>query len=278
MLEKIQQTDGKDYDIVVGDDYIIEQIVKNGLAKKLDKTQISNFGNINPLYQSQFYDPDNEYTVPHGAGIPLIVYDPAQVDFEIKGYEDLWNPKLEDKIAMIGSYRAVNGFVLQTMGKSMNEEDVQVIEQAGEKLKELAPNIRMIQDSDTQNALLNGEASVAYLYTSQVTAALAENPDLKVVYPEEGLGFGIMNLFIPKNAPDELNAYKFLDYILEPETAAKCFDALGYYCTTKAADDLVNPNLVVPDSVTKGEIVQNVSAEANEAYEKNWTEFKAACD
>ena len=138
----------------------------------------------------------------------------------------------------------------------MNEEDVQVIEQAGEKLKELAPNIRMIQDSDTQNALLNGEASVAYLYTSQVTAALAENPDLKVVYPEEGLGFGIM----------------------EPENAAKCFDALGYYCTTNAADDLVNPNLVVPDSVKKGEIVQNVSAEANEAYEKNWTEFKAACD
>ncbi len=91
----------------------------------------------------------------------------------------------------------------------MNEEDVQVIEQAGEKLKELAPNIRMIQDSDTQNALLNGEASVAYLYTSQVTAALAENPDLKVVYPA-GMGFGIMNLFIPKNAPDELNAYKFL--------------------------------------------------------------------
>ena len=41
MLEKIQQTDGKDYDIVVGDDYIIEQIVKNGLAKKLDKTQMA---------------------------------------------------------------------------------------------------------------------------------------------------------------------------------------------------------------------------------------------
>lgn len=278
MLEKIQQTDGKDYDLVIGDDYIIEQIVSNGLAKKLDKTKISNFSNINPLYQSQFYDADNEYTVPHGAGIPLIVYDPEQVDFEIQGYEDLWNPELEDKIAMIGSYRAVNGFVLQTMGKSMNEEDPEVIAEAGKKLVELAPNIRMIQDSDTQNALLNGEASVAYLYTSQVTAALAENPDLKVVYPEEGLGFGIMNLFVPKNAPNEESAYEFLDYILEPEVAAKCFDALGYYCTTKAADDIVNPDLVVPDSVTSGEIVQNVSAEANEAYEKNWTEFRAACD
>ena len=198
MLEKVQQSDGKDYDVVIGDDYIIEQVVKNGLAKELDKSKLSNYGNINPLYQSQFYDPDNKYTIPHGAGIPLIVYDPEQVDFEITGYEDLWNSKLEDKIATIASYRAVEGMVLLTMGKSMNEEDPTVIKEAGEKLVSLAPNIRMIQDTNTQNALLNGEASVAILYTSQVIAALQENPDLKVVYPKEGLGFGIMNFLFLK--------------------------------------------------------------------------------
>lgn len=278
MFEKVQQSDGKDYDLVIGDDYIIEQIVNNGLAKELDKEKLKNYDNINPLYQSQFYDPENKYTIPHGAGIPLIVYDPEQVDFEIQGYEDLWNPALEDKIATIASYRAVEGMVLLTMGKSMNEQDPAVIKESGEKLKELAPNIRMIQDTNTQNALLNGEASVGILYTSQVIAALAENPDLKVVYPKEGLGFGIMNFFIPKNAPDTEEAYAFLDYILEPEVAAKCFDFVGYYCTNKAADELVNPDLVVPDSVTKGEIIQNVSTEAEEAYNQNWTEFKAACD
>lgn len=278
MFEKVQQSDGKDYDLVIGDDYIIEQIVNNGLAKELDKEKLKNYDNINPLYQSQFYDPENKYTIPHGAGIPLIVYDQEQVDFEIQGYEDLWNSALEDKIATIASYRAVEGMVLLTMGKSMNEQDPAVIKEAGEKLKELAPNIRMIQDTNTQNALLNGEASVGILYTSQVIAALAENPDLKVVYPKEGLGFGIMNFFIPKNAPDTEEAYAFLDYILEPEVAAKCFDFVGYYCTNKAADELVNPDLVVPDSVTKGEIIQNVSAEAEEVYNQNWTEFKAACD
>lgn len=278
MLEKVQQSDGKDYDLVIGDDYILEQIVNNGLAKELDKEKLKNYDNINPLYQSQFYDPENKYTIPHGAGIPLIVYDPEQVDFEIQGYEDLWNSKLEDKIATIASYRAVEGMVLLTMGKSMNEQDPAVIKEAGEKLKKLAPNIRMIQDTNTQNALLNGEASVGILYTSQVIAALAENPDLKVVYPKEGLGFGIMNFFIPKNAPDTEEAYAFLDYILEPEVAAKCFDFVGYYCTNKAADELVNPDLVVPDSVTKGEIIQNVSTEAEEVYNQNWTEFKAACD
>ena len=49
---------------------------------------MTNFGNINPLYQGQFYDKEDKYTVPYGAGIPLIVYDPEQVDFEIEGYSD----------------------------------------------------------------------------------------------------------------------------------------------------------------------------------------------
>lgn len=278
MLEKLSQAKGGDYDVVIADDYIIEQAIGQELVQKLDKAELANFKNINPLYQGQFYDPEDEYTVPYGAGIPLIVYDPEQVGFEIKGYSDLWNKELEDKIALTANYRVINGMTLLTMGKSMNEEDPAVIEEAGQKLLELAPNVRMIQDDNTQNALLNGEAAVAYLYTSQVTQALNENPDLKVVYPQEGLGFGIMSGFIPKNAPNQEAAHQFLNYILEPEVAAECFNYIGYYSTNKEADPLVNPNLVVPSDVTKGEIIQNVNAEADEAYNKNWTNFKAACD
>ena len=266
MLEKLSQAKGGDYDVVIADDYIIEKAVEQELVKKLDKEKIKNFDNINPLYQGQFYDENNEYTVPYGSGIPLIVYDPSQVDIEIKGYSDLWDPSLEDSIALVANYRVICGITQMSMGESMNEEDPEVIAKTGERLKELAPNVRMIQDDNTQNALLNGEASVGFLYTSQVTAALAENPDLKVVYPEEGLGFGIMNMFIPSNAPSEDAAYKFIDYILEPENAAECFNYIGYYSTNKAADEMVNPNLVVPEDVTKGEIVQNVSQEAEEAY------------
>lgn len=277
MLEKLSQAKGGDYDVIIADDYIIEQAVAAGLVSEIDKDIVTNFGNINPLYQGQFYDPDDKYTVPYGAGIPLIVYDPELTDVEIKGYSDLWNPELEDSVAITANYRVINGITLLSMGKSMNEEDVSVIEEAGEKLKELAPNIRMIQDDNTQNALLNGEASAAFLYTSQVTAVLAENPDLEVVYPEEGLGFGIMGAFVPSKAPNAEAAYKFLNYLLEPEVSKQCMEYIGYYNTNQAADDIVDPSLVVPDSVSKGEIVQNVSEEANEAYNKNWTEFKAAC-
>ena len=44
-------------------------------------------------------------------------------------------------MALIGNYRGINGITLLTMGKSMNEEDVDTIKEAGEKLKELAPNV-----------------------------------------------------------------------------------------------------------------------------------------
>ena len=222
MLEKLSMAKGGDYDIVIADDYILETAIQEGLAEKLDKDSLENIKNINPLYQGQFYDPDDEYTVPYGAGIPLIVYDPEQVDIDIKGYKDLWDPSLEDSIALTANYRVINGITQLSMGESMNEEDVDVIKKTGEKLLELAPNVRLIQDDNTQNALLNGEASVAFLYTSQVTAALAENPDLKVVYPEEGLGFGIMGMFIPSEAPDKDAAYQFVNYILQPEVSAKC--------------------------------------------------------
>ena len=278
MLEKLSQAKGGDYDVVIADDYIIESAVKEGLVQKLDKDAITNWGNINPLFQGQFYDPDDEYTVPYGAGIPLIVYDPDQVDIDIKGYKDLWDSSLEDNVAIIGAYRVICGITQLSMGESMNEDDVDVISRTGEKLQELAPNIRLIQDDNTQNALLNGEASVAFLYTSQVTQALKDNPDLKVVYPEEGLGFGILGTFIPSEAPNAEAANEFINYLLQPEVTAKCINSVGYYNTNKAADDLVDENLVVPDDVTKGESIENVSQEAEQEYNKIWTEFKAACD
>jgi len=277
MLEKLSAAKGGDYDVVIADDYIIEQAVQEGLVSEIDKNAVSNFGNINPLYQGQFYDPEDKYTVPYGAGIPLIVYDPAAVGFEIKGYNDLWNPALRDSVAITANYRVINGITLLSMGKSMNEEDLDVIAQAGEKLLDLAPNIRLIQDDNTQDSLLNGEATAAFLYTSQVTQVMSENPDLKVVYPEEGLGFGIMAAFVPVNAPNKQAAFEFLNYILEPEVSKTCMEYIGYYNTTGAADDIVDPSLVVPDSVSSGEIIQNVSEAANDAYNRNWTEFRAAC-
>lgn len=282
MLAKLEETKGGDYDVVIADDYILELVIAEGLAQKLDTSRLSNYGNLNPVFMSQFYDPANEYTVPYGAGIPLIVYDPALTEVNITGYEDLWNPALVDNVAITANYRVINGITLKTMGQSFNTEDADMISQAGEKLLALAPNIRVIEDSNTQDLLISGEVAAAFLYTSQVSAAMQARDDLQVVYPKEGLGFGIMAAFIPSDAPNADAAYAFIDYINRPENAAKCFEYIGYYCTNKAAESLMSEDsqklLVLPENAAEGEIVQNLSVEAEELHSKIWNEFKAACD
>jgi len=282
MLAKLEETKGGDYDLVIADDYIIEVVIAEGLAQKLDTSRLKNYENLNPVFMSQFYDPNNEYTVPYGAGIPLIMYDPALTEVEIKGYGDLWNPALEDNVAITANYRVINGITLKTLGESMNTEDLNAIQAAGDKLLELAPNIRVINDSNTQDYLVSGEVAAAFLYTSQVSAALNAREDLKIVYPEEGLGFGIMAGFIPSQAPNADAAYAFIDYINRPENAAACFEYIGFYCTNKAADALISeemkPLIVLPADAAEGEIVQNISQEAEDLHAEVWNQFKAACD
>ncbi len=282
MLAKLEETEGGDYDLVIADDYIIEVVIQEGLAQKLDTGRLENYGNLNPVFMSQFYDPQNEYTVPYGAGIPLIMYDPALTDVEITSYADLWNPALEDNVAITANYRVINGITLKSMGESMNTEDLDTIQKAGDKLLELAPNIRVISDSNTQDYLVSGEVAAAFLYTSQVSAALNARNDLKLVYPEEGLGFGIMAGFIPSKAPNADAAYAFIDYINRPENAAACFEYIGFYCTNKAAEEHIAEEMqqmiVLPEGVTEGEIVQNISLEAEDLHAEIWNTFKTACD
>ncbi len=283
MLSKLQAANGGDYDLVIADDYIIETAISEGLVQELDSSKLTNYKNINSIYQNQFFDPAGKYTFPYGAGIQTIVYDPTLVDKEITSYSDLWDSSLADNVGVVANYRVINGMALKTLNNSYNTEDISEIEAAGEKLLELAPNIRIIKDDNLQDDLLMGEVGAAIMYTSQTTLAKLSNPELKVVFPEEGIGFGIMAGFIPSNAPHPDAAYKFIDYILDAQNAATCFEYLGYYCTNLAAEDYISEDfkefLTLPANIEESqmEMIQNISPDAEATHEKIWTAFKTAC-
>lgn len=281
MLTKLSAAKGGDYDIIIASDYIIDIARRQGgLLKELDKTQLSNYGNIDPAFQSQFFDPDNLYTVPYAAGTPLIVYDKAKVGFEITSFADLWRPELADSIAAIDDPRNMVGITLKTMGKSFNETDPAVLEQAGQKLMELKPNIRVLTYNNIQDNLIGGEATVGYMFSSQVALALDARPDLSVCYPSEGMGFGIDAIFVPANAPHTANAYSFINYLLDAEVGAKVSSQIYYLCPNKASAPYLpdafkeNKALYIPSEILGNtEFIQDVG-EAASIFDRIWTEFK----
>ena len=56
------------------------------------------------MYQGQFFDPENKYTVPYGAGVQTIVYDPSLVDIEIQATPTCRDESLKDNVGVIDSY------------------------------------------------------------------------------------------------------------------------------------------------------------------------------
>ena len=115
MLAKLETAKGGDYDVVIADDYIIETAIAEGLVMGLDKSKIANIGNVNPVYQGQFFDPEDAYTVPYGAGVQTIVYNPDLVDIEINGYEDLWDAALESSLGITSNSVSYTHLTLPTI-------------------------------------------------------------------------------------------------------------------------------------------------------------------
>jgi spermidine/putrescine transport system substrate-binding protein len=131
---------------------------------------------------------------------------------------------------------------------------------------------------------LRSEIDAAIMYTSQVTLAKMSDPNLKVVFPEEGIGFGIMAMFVPSQAPNSDAAHAFIEYILDPEISAKCYEHLGYYCTNKAAETYISEEyrgfLTLPSefSADDMEMIGNITAEADAAHLDAFTAFREACN
>ena len=281
MYEKLAAAKGGDYDIILASDYMLNRVREDGLMQKFDPEIVDNYGNLNPDFTHQFFDPDNEYVVPYVSGIPLIVYDPSVVGIEIKGFGDLWDPSLTDSLGLIDDARVTIGMVLLSRGESMNTTDDAILAEAAEKLDALKSNIHVLEYENLHNYLVSGDVAVAYTFTPFVALALNANPDLKVVWPEEGLGFGIDGCFIPSAAPHAKNANRFLEFLLRPEIAAICAE-WQYYCSPNAAaqdclEDWYKENPVfngIYDRIGDAEYVMNLSTEDEQKFQDIWTKFK----
>ena len=104
---------------------------------------------------------------------------------------------------------------------------------------------------------------------------------MKVVWPEEGLGFGIDGCFIPVNAPHARNANIFLQYLLRPEVAATCAEWQYYCCPNEAAKAYLSEEYLnnpvfngIYDRLDDAEYVRNLSSEDEQKFQDIWTKFK----
>lgn len=229
------------YDIVVPSDYMIKKMKDYDMLKKIDKSRIENFSNLNPVLLNLSFDPNNEYSIPYFWGTLGIVYNTKLVDEDMifEKWDDLWDDRLKNDILLVDGAREMLGLALQSQGFSVNETNTVRLKLAEKKLELLGKNVKAINNDEKTMLMANNEAKVAVTFSGNATAMIAENEDLVYSVPKTGSNIWFDNIVIPKVAKNEDAAYKFINFMLRTENAAQNAEFIGYSTPVLSALDLL---------------------------------------
>ena len=283
MYAKIKTDTSSSYDIIVPSTYFVSKMAKEGLLAKIDKKKLTYYDSLNPTLLNQAFDPNNDYSIPYVWGSTGISYN-AKILGEgaLKSWSDLWNPAYKNKLLLTDDLREVFGMALKSLGYSANTTDAKQIEAAYEKLKTLMPNVKLFNSESPKQVYLSKEVVAGMNFNGENFMANEESPDIKYVYPKEGILLWVDSLVIPKNAKNVENAHLFINYLLRAEVSKVVSQELGY-----ASPNLKTPNLLpkevrtnrivypLPEDLHNSEFQVDFGDEALKVYEKYWEKLKA---
>lgn len=238
------------YDIVVPSDYMIKKMKDFDMLRKLDKSKIENFDNLNPRLINLSFDPNNEYSIPYFWGTLGIVYNSNLIEegMKFEKWDDLWEQEqLENEIILVDGAREMLGIALQSLGYSVNETDEVKLRLAEKKLELLGKNVKAINNDEKTLLMANNEAMAAVTFSGNASAMIAQNEDLVYHVPKDGSNIWFDNMAIPKVSKNVDAAYKFINFMLRPENAAQNAEYIGYATPVLPALDLL------PEDVTSDE-------------------------
>ncbi len=283
-MQSLLEANPNQYDLAVVTDYMVDILRQNEYLEKLEKEQLPNFSNINPVYQSNYYDITDEFSLPYTVSTSFLLVNPEEVENlgakPITAYNDLWQVELKDNIVLIDWSVEIMGLVLKSLGYEYNETNPEKLAEAKEKLFALRNNIMRFETNTPEDSLINREAVAGFMYSNQAVKAQETDEKLEPVFPTEGMPIYIDCFVMSKQAPNKQAAYKFLNYILEAQVSAKIAEKTKFTSPNKAAEEYLSDDfknnimLNMPD-----EIVENTSFYINveevlDEYEHIYAEFK----
>ena len=276
------KTHGTGYDLVVPSTYYVSKMRDEGMLKKIDRSKLSNFDELDPNYLHKPFDPSNDYSIPYiwgatGIGVNTEMMDKA----EVSSWSDFWDPKWEGQLMMMDDAREFFHIALRKLGYSANTQNPDEIKAAYEELKKLMPNVLVFNSDYPANPYMAGETSLGMLWNGSAYMARQEGAEIEIVWPKEGAIFWMDSLSIPAGAKNVDAAHKMIDFLLRPENAAKVAQEIGYPTPVASAKNLLpaefvnDTNIFPPQDVLDAGEWQNSVGTANTIYEEYYQKLKA---
>lgn len=279
LLAKLQ-SGATGYDVAVPSDFMVAIMIQQDLLQELDAPALPNTLSLESHLQALPFDPERRFSVPYLWGTVGIGYDSAVIPTPPDSWSILWDMRYKGRLSMLNDQREVFGAVLRSMGQSMNSTDPAVIEAAKDRLLQQKPLVKTYTSDHYDQLLASGEVVLAHGWGGQVARAMAERPSIRYVVPKEGATLWADCLVVLKSAPQKQLAMKFIDYLMEPEVAARTSERLRFASASRAARELVGPAIrenpaiyPPPEQLDRLEWMRDVG-KGIRLYDRAWTELK----
>jgi putrescine transport system substrate-binding protein len=247
------------YDVVVPTGYFLAREIAAGIFQPLDKSKLPNLVHVWPDIAERLaaYDPGNRYAVNYMWGTTGIGYNVKAVQkilgpgAAIDGWRTVFAP---DQIAkfkecgvhLLDSSDDVMSAALHYLGLDPNSSAPADLQKAADLLIKVRPYVRKFHSSEYINALASGEICLALGYSGDVKQAqkraAAANDGIAIDYaiPREGAPLWFDNMAIPKDAPHVAAAHELINYMLDPQVAARNSNFVSY-ANGDRPSDLLDP-------------------------------------
>ncbi|KJE35175.1 spermidine/putrescine ABC transporter substrate-binding protein [Thalassospira sp. HJ] len=289
------------YDIVVPTLADAERLIKAKMFQPIDKSKLSNYGNLDPaiLKQQAKSDPDNTYAVPYFWGTNGFGYNVAKVkevlgdDAPVDSWALVFDPQYAEKISECGfslldSASEVVPLVNFYLGNVPEGEPTkESIESSFTQLEKIRPYVTYFHSSQYINDLANGNLCVSIGWSGDVgqAATRAEEAgngnEIKYVIPKEGTLIWFDTMMIPEDAPNPDLAHKFIDYVLRADVEADIANYVEYASPNIAAlplidEDLRNDPGIYPPQEVKERLRSKVEPDSRllRTRTRLWTKLK----
>lgn len=285
MQTKMRAGGGAAYSILYPSDYVVSEMVGDGLLSAIDHSRLVGLENLKKQWQNPTYDPGNAHSVPFNWGTTGLLYNRDVTPGSPEDWIFLWDNQdaLSRRITLLDDMRETLGVALKVLGYSYNTTDPAQIEAAYGKLRELQPHIAAFKTTGFENEILAGDLSISMAYSSDAIALTLEDERLDYVIPASGTSLWTDTLAIPTSAPNVDAAYQWINFLLEPEVAKAAVERLLFATANQAAFDLLpdeirnNDQLYPPDEVlNRSEGIQSIDTASNDLFDRFWTEITSA--
>ena len=217
-------------DIVAPSYWMVARLIGLEWVRELPLDDIPNASNLVPELQKPDWDPTGKFSLPWQSGMTGIAYNRSVTGRDLTSVADLYDPEFKGKIGMLTEMRDTLGLTMLLLGDDPATATMDSASAAFEKIEQAVADgqIRQFTGNDYMDDLTTGNFAACVGWSGDISQLALDNPDLAFAIPEEGGMQWSDVMAIPAGAENVANAAVWMNYVYDPENAARITAYVGY--------------------------------------------------